>query len=80
MAFYVGAVRDLVELARRHYPSGPLTGRQVFPLDRRGAVYWDGAAETGFRREEGIIRVTAALLAIADQEAAAEHEDDSAAG
>jgi len=82
MAAWVDEVRLRVALARRHYPDGPLDGRQVFQLDKRGAFFWDAVSAAGHSTEESIIVLTAAHITRAIQEEAAEakRKGNSAAG
>jgi hypothetical protein len=80
MATYVDEVRLRVQLARRHQPAGPLSGKQVFPLDPRSAFFWDTVTTVGFRQEEGVIQGTAVLMTQAAQEDAAERENNTATG
>jgi hypothetical protein len=80
MATYVDEVRLRVTLARRHHPDGPLTGREVFPLDPRSAFFWDTVTTVGFRQEEGVIQGTAVLMTQAAQEDAAEQAKNTATG
>ena len=72
MAAWVDEVRLRVALARRHYPDGPLTGKQVFQLDKRGAFFWDAVSALGHHTEESVIVLTAAHITRAIQEEAAE--------
>jgi hypothetical protein len=80
MTTYVDEVRLRVQLARRHHPDGPLTGPQVFPVDRRSAFFWDTVTTVGFRQEEGVIQGTAALMTQAAQEDAAGQAGNTATG
>jgi len=77
---YTDAVRDLVGLARTHHPDGMLAGRAVFPLDKRGAFYWDASLALFPDSEEAVIQLTALALAHAAQRDAAGREGSSAAG
>jgi len=77
---YTDAVRDLVQLARTHHPDGMLDGRRVFPLDRRGAFYWDASLALFPDSEEAVIQLTALALAHAAQRDAAGREGSSATG
>ena len=82
MAAWVDEVRLRVALARHHQPDGPLDGRRVFPLDKRGQFFWDAVSAVGHHTEESVIVLTAAHITRAIQEEAAEarRKGNSAAG